>query len=53
MAVEYLGQVTQFKRAIAEDNMVVLHCHQIWPSSDDYAGIDIFKFDDDSKIVEH
>ena len=53
LAEKYPGKKTHFVRTIVEGDLVVVHCRQEWPGENDYASIDIFRLDKNSKVVEH
>jgi predicted SnoaL-like aldol condensation-catalyzing enzyme len=50
---EYPKKSIKFIRAIAEDNLVAIHTHQIWPEQIEYVTMDFFRFDENGKIIEH
>lgn len=53
MSRDYPGKKVHIKKAIAENDLVVLHTFQEWPTDEDYATMDIFRFEEEGKIVEH
>jgi predicted SnoaL-like aldol condensation-catalyzing enzyme len=53
MQKEYPNKSIEFVRVIAENDLVALHTHQIWPNNDEYVTMDFFRFDNNGKIVEH
>ena len=53
MQREYPVKTIDFVRAVAEDDLVSLHTHQVWPDNDQYVTMDFFRFDENGKICEH
>lgn len=53
MQLEYPQKSIRFIRTVAEDDLVALHTHQVWPGNDEYVTMDFFRFDENGKIVEH
>ena len=50
------GKRVEFKRTLAEDDLVTVHCQHTfreWHGETVWAGIDIFRLDAEGKIVEH
>ncbi|WKK81261.2 nuclear transport factor 2 family protein [Marivirga arenosa] len=53
MQVKFPNKQIDFARAVAEDDLVALHTHQVWAGDGEYITMDFFRFDEKEKIVEH
>ncbi|APV52339.1 hypothetical protein BWI17_07090 [Betaproteobacteria bacterium GR16-43] len=57
-AKDYPTKRFEFKRVLAEGNLVAVHTYSIFPeywnwTRREWAGVDIFRVDADGKVVEH
>ncbi len=50
---QYPQKSIRFVRSVADDRLVALHTHQIWPGNEEYVTMVFFRFDSSGKIVEH
>lgn len=55
MAVDYPGKKVDFKRVFADGSYVMLHSNHFFPGllGGDWAATDIFRLDEQGKILEH
>ncbi|WP_158975370.1 nuclear transport factor 2 family protein [Cellulophaga sp. L1A9] len=53
MQNEYPEKSIELIKVIAQDHLVALHSHQIWPDNDEYVMMDFFRFDEKNKICKH
>ncbi len=53
LAQEYPQKSIRFVRAVAENDLVAMHTHQIWPGNEEWVTMDFFRFNTRGKIVEH
>jgi predicted SnoaL-like aldol condensation-catalyzing enzyme len=56
MAKDYPGKKLVMRRVFAEGNHVIVHCWSrfpAWLGDSEFVAIDIFRLDDNGKIVEH
>ena len=52
-AKNYPQRRVYLKRTLTDGPYVIIHVHMVWSPAFAMAGIDIFKFDDHGKIIEH
>jgi predicted SnoaL-like aldol condensation-catalyzing enzyme len=53
LAIDHPGKRVEFKRVIAEGDLVVLHCRHKWADGPEFASVEIYRLNDEGMIEEH
>lgn len=53
MAEDGAKKEIKLLHCVAENDLVALHTHQVWPDNSEYITMDFLRFDNNGKIVEH